>query len=85
MVRRRNDSIYSPHFKRPKPPEDEGWRATFLLIFAIMGLLGAGSVLMIARTAGALDAAGVKHVRTAEGPTADGVYQRLASLQTTLR
>ncbi len=55
MDRRRSWSMYSPHFKRPQPPDDGGWRATFLLIFAIIGLMGVGSVLMVARTVHALD------------------------------
>lgn len=56
MNRRRSWSMYSPHFERPKPPDDDGWRMTFLLVFAIIGLLGAGSVLTIARTVHAIDA-----------------------------
>lgn len=55
MSRRRSWSMYSPHFERPKPPDDGGWRTTFLLVFAIIGLMGAGSVLMIARTVHAMD------------------------------
>lgn len=56
MNRRRNWSMYSPHFERPKPPHDDGWRMTFLLVFTILGLMGAGSVLMIAKTVHAMDA-----------------------------
>lgn len=55
MHRRRSSSMYSPHFERPGPGEDGGWRQTFFLVFAIIGILGVGSVLMIARTVGALD------------------------------
>lgn len=55
MDRRRSWSMYSPHFKRPGPGEDEGWRTTFQLLFVIMVLLGAGSVLMVAQTVGAFE------------------------------
>ncbi|KAA2238143.1 hypothetical protein [Salinarimonas soli] len=72
--------MYSPNFKRPKPPDDDGWRATFLLMFAIIVLLGAGSILMIARTVGVLDPAAGKAASATEEPTVDAGHQRLASL-----
>lgn len=57
MNRVRVRSMYSRHYRPPRPPEDDGWRTTFLLIFAIVGLLGFGSVGLIAQTVYAADAA----------------------------
>lgn len=76
MDRRRSWSMYSPHFKRPQPPDDGGWRATFLLIFAIIGLLGAGSVVMVARTVHALDV----EMAATERQAPESPAQRLAQL-----
>lgn len=75
MNRRRSWSMYSPHFERPRPPDDGGWRMTFFLIFAIIGLLGAGSVLMIAKTVHAMEhdtARLLEQPASSESPSAQG-------------
>jgi hypothetical protein len=59
--------MYSRQYRRPRPPDDDGWRATCLRVFAIIGLLGLGSVGLIAKTVHAADAA-----RAEEGESRNG-------------